>query len=76
MAGNLTKRDFDTGVCEFYVDTVDEIDYLPTAEKAATGNFKNNPNFNLMPPVGSICVVGNGGNMTIFILTGTGWAEI
>lgn len=76
MAGNLTNKNYETSVCEFYIDTIGEIDFLPTTTKKATGDFLGNPNFEVTPSVGSTCTVGNNGDLTVYILTGTGWTEI
>lgn len=76
MAGNLTNRSYETGFCEFYVDTVGEIGFLPTTTEKAKGDFADNPNFEVAPSVGSTCTVGNNGDLTVYILTGTGWTEI
>lgn len=76
MAGNLSSKNYDTGICEFYVDTTDEIAFLPTTVNKATGSFKFEARFDFFPAVGSTCVVGNEGNMKVYILTSSGWTEI
>ena len=76
MAGNLSNKNYDTGVCEFYVDTDAEVTFLPTTDKKASGIFADDPNFNFTPAVGSTCVVGNDGNMKVYILMSSGWNEI
>ena len=77
MAGNLSNKNYNTGQCEFYVDTEAEIAFLPTTTKKATYNFAKNPNFDFTPAVGSTCVVGNyGGELIVYILTSSGWSKI
>lgn len=79
MAGMLLKvgDSVNTNICEFCVDTVDEVSLLPTTTKSATGKFANNPNFSMNPPIGSTCIVGNGdGDLLVYMLFTNGWKEI
>lgn len=79
MAGNLLKKgDYNnTNVCEYIVDTVDEIQLLPTTTSAASGKFADDVNFKVQPPIGSTCIVGNGDNeMLVYMLFSSGWKQI
>lgn len=79
MAGILLRigDNPNASVCEFAVDTEDEIQYLPTTQKKGNGIFENNPNFDLFPPMGSTCVVGNdGSDLLIYMLFSFGWKKL
>ena len=76
MAGNLSNKNYGTGYCEFYVDTDAEVALLPTTTKKASGEFAKNPNFDFTPAVGSTVIVGNDGNMKVYMLSSSGWHEI
>lgn len=39
MAGNLSNKNYGTGVCEFYVDTDAEVALLPTTAKKSIGRI-------------------------------------
>lgn len=66
-----------TNICEFCVDTVDEIQLLPTTTKKASGKFADDANFKMNPPIGSTCVVGNGDDaLLVFMLFSNGWKQI
>lgn len=76
MAGVCTKyagRD-NLCYCEFVCDTVEELmNDAPTTEKKGTGVFKN---FEHCAPIGSACLVGNNGDMKVYILFSNGWQEV
>ena len=76
MAGNLSNKNYDTGLCEFYVDTDAEVTLLPTTTKKASGVFADDPNFGFTPAIGSTCVVGNDGEMKVYMLMSSDWNEI
>jgi len=76
MAGNLSNKNYGTGVCEFYIDEDSEVAFLPTTTKKASGTFADDPNFGFTPAVGSTCVVGNGGSLKVYMLMSSGWNEI
>lgn len=79
MAGTLLRigDNPNINICEFCVDTVDEIQYLPTTTTKASGYFASNPNFDMYPPIGSTCIVGNGdGDLLVYMLFSNGWKEI
>lgn len=79
MAGNLMRKgqQYSTAVCEYAVDSVDEIEYLPTTTKRATGQFADDPRFSSCPPIGSICIVGNeGGDLLVYMLFSFGWKAL
>lgn len=63
-----------TNICEFCVDTVDEIQYLPTTNSKGTGDFKRIADFNMYAPIGSTCIVGNGdADVLVYMLFSNGW---
>ncbi len=81
MAGSLIQRGNqpNTNICEYVVDTVDEIAYLPTTTKPASGIFKDSPDMEIKPPIGSTCIVGNGTNeVKVYMLFSepVNWKEI
>lgn len=79
MAGMLLRIGDrpNTNICEFCVDTVDEVQLLPTTTKKASGKFENNANFKMYPPIGSTCIVGNGTDDVLFyMLFSNGWKQI
>ena len=66
-----------TAICEFCVDTVEEVQLLPTTTKKASGKFADDTNFKMYPPIGSTCVVGNGdGDILYFMLFSNGWKQM
>ena len=76
MAGILTKIGEipNVGVCEFVVDTVTEVGYLPTTTTKATGTFANDSSMDVVPTIGSTCIVGNGSDpIKIYMLFTSGW---
>lgn len=85
MAGILAeiggKPNIET--CTFYVDSESEVKDLPTTTTHAKGNFADNPDFKMLPPIGSICIVGKSdtdeeetGGLIIYILFTDGWKKI
>lgn len=61
-------------VMEFTVDSVDEVQYLPTTTEKGTGDFEH---FNQCAPVGSVALVGNdGGDLLVYMLFSFGWKQI
>lgn len=79
MAGILLKRGQldNAALCEFAVDSVDDIQYLPTMTTKATGKFADNPDFARRPPMGSTCIVGNeGGDLLVYQLFSFGWKSL
>lgn len=61
-------------ICEFCVDTVDEVQLLPTTTKKASGKFANDVHFKMYPPMGSTCIVGNGDeDVIVYMLFSNGW---
>ena len=55
MAGMLLRIGDrpNTNICEFCVDTVDEIQLLPTTNKNASGKFENDACFKMKHQIGS-----------------------
>lgn len=79
MAGTLLRIGDrpNTNICEFCVDTVDEIQLLPTSTKKASGKFANDTMFKMYPPIGSICTVGNGDeDILVYMLFSNGWKKM
>ena len=79
MAGTLLRIGDrpNTNICEFCVDTVDEVQLLPTTTKKATGKFANDANFKMNPPIGSTCIVGNGTDeVLVYMLFSNGWKQM
>lgn len=79
MAGILLRKGQveNAAVCEYAVDSVDDIQYLPTTTEKATGRFADNPDFARRPPIGSICIVGNeGGDLLTYMLFSFGWKPL
>lgn len=79
MAGTLLRIGDrpNTNICEFCVDTVDEIQLLPTTTKKASGKFSDNANFKMYPPIGSTCIVGNGTDeVLVYMLFSNGWKQM
>ena len=79
MAGNLMTMGgrANTNVCEFVVDSVDEIELLPTTTEKAKGKFMNDSSFDFYPPLGSTCLVGNeAGDLIVFQLFSFGWKRL
>ena len=79
MAGTLLRKGqiVNTAICEYAVDSVDDVDNLPTTTKKATGQFAYDPNFSACPPIGSTCVVGNeGGALLTYMLFSFGWKQL
>lgn len=76
MAGILMKIGGRTNanICEYCVDTVEEVAMLPTAAKPATGLFEDVESFDIIPPIGSTCIVGNGSDdLLVYMLFSNGW---
>ena len=64
-------------ICEFCVDTVDEVELLPTTNKKASGKFATHANFKMYPPIGSTCIVGNGTEeVLVYMLFSNGWKQM
>lgn len=79
MAGILTKIGEipNVGVCEFVVDTVTEVEYLPTTTRKATGTFANDLSMNVVPTIGSKCIVGNESDpIKVYMLFTSGWKDL
>ena len=79
MAGTLLRIGDrpNTNICEFCVDTVDEIELLPTTNKKASGKFADHANFKMYPPIGSTCIVGNGTDeVLVYMLFSNGWKQM
>lgn len=80
MAGSLNKRSNsynESNVCEFVVDTVDEVALLPTTTNKAKGKFAKDVNFQIIPTVGSTCIVGNGKDeLKVYMLFSNGWKAL
>ncbi|WP_313069791.1 hypothetical protein [Lacrimispora sp.] len=79
MAGTLLRIGDKPNVnmCEFVVDTEEEIEYLPTTKKKASGLFNSSPDFDVCPPIGSTCCVGNeNGDLIIYMLFTFGWRKL
>ena len=79
MAGTLLRIGDrpNTNICEFCVDTVDEIQLLPTTNKNASGRFENDACFKMNPPIGSTCIVGNGeADVLVYMLFSNGWKQM
>ena len=79
MAGSLLSTNGlrNENTREFVVETVEEIQYLPTITEKGSGPFKNKPGFNSCAPIGSTCIVGNGGaDILVYMLFSNGWKEI
>ena len=79
MAGMLLRIGDrpNTNICEFCVDTVDEIELLPTTTKKASGKFAGDANFKMYPPIGSTCIVGNGTDeVLVYMLFSNGWKQM
>lgn len=61
-------------LAEFVVDTEDEVRDLPTTTEKGKGVFEK---FDHLPPIGSICTVGNeGGDLIIYELFSFGWKKL
>nr|WP_024835423.1 hypothetical protein [Clostridium sp. 12(A)] len=79
MAGTLLRFGDKPNVslCEFVIDTEEEIEYLPTTKRKASGPFSGDPHFDVYPPMGSTCCVGNENeNVLIYMLFSFGWKKI
>ena len=79
MAGMLLRVGDrpNTNICEFCVDTIDEVELLPTTTTKAKGKFANDANFNMYPPIGSTCIVGNNNDeVIVYILFSNGWKQL
>ena len=79
MAGTLLRIGDrpNTNICEFCVDTVDEVQLLPTITKNASGKFSDDANFKMYPPIGSTCIVGNGTDeVLVYMLFSNGWKQM
>lgn len=79
MAGNLIKiRDrINNNVCEYVVDTIEEVALLPTTEHKGTGKFAGNADFEILPKIGSTCIVGNGDDkVLVYMLFSNGWKQL
>ena len=79
MAGVLIEigNSKNINICKYCVDTVEEIDLLPTTSKKGTGAFSNNSSFNFCPPIGSTCIVGNGDEeVLVYMLFSNGWKKL
>ena len=61
---------------EYTLTNVADIAYLPTTTKDATGKFKGDSNFDVRPPIGSVCKVVTATELRIFMLGENGWIEI
>ena len=62
------------GLMEFACDTIEEcINDAPTMTKYGTGAFVNYKQF---APMGSTCIVGNGGTTKVYMLFTDGWQEV
>ncbi len=59
--------------CNFVVDTIAELDDLPTMTKKASGSFSDFPHF---APLGSTCLCCNDGNVKTYTLFSKGWVEV
>lgn len=73
VLGRLGDR-ISTNNCEFYIDTLDDITYLPTIKDGkvikGTGEWcKDN-----ISPIGSTCLVITTGQ--VFVLSSNGWIEL
>lgn len=76
MAGNIRSQGsyVNPKLSSFVVDTVAEIDELPTSTTVGTGKFSH---MDFTVDVGSDCLVGNkGGDLLTYMLFGFGWREI
>lgn len=79
MAGMLLRIGDrpNTNICEFCVDTVDEVSLLPTTTSRGTGKFADDASFKLYAPMGSTCIVGNGTNeVLVYMLFSNGWKQM
>ena len=79
MAGTLLRIGDrpNTNICEFCVDTVDEVELLPTTTKKASGKFADDANIKMHPPIGSTCIVGNGTEeVLVYMLFSNGWKQM
>lgn len=66
-----------TNICEYVVDTVEEVDLLPTTTTYASGKFANEICFKTKPPIGSTCIVGNGDSeLLVYMLFSNGWKKL
>lgn len=79
MAGTLLRIGDrpNTNICEFCVDTIDEVSLLPTTTSRGTGKFADDASFKLYAPMGSVCVVGNGTDeVLVYMLFSNGWKQM
>lgn len=79
MAGTLLRMGdrANTNICEFVVDTVDEVSLLPTTTTKGKGKFERDVHFNFCPPIGSTCIVGNGdSDLLVYMLFSNGWKQL
>lgn len=79
MAGMLLRIGDrpNTNICEFCVDTVDEVSLLPTTTSRGTGKFADDASFKLYAPIGSTCIVGNGvDEVLVYMLFSNGWKQM
>lgn len=64
-------------ICEFCVDTADEVALLPTTTEHGKGKFADDPSFDLCVPIGSTCIVGNGNDgVLVYMLFSDGWKQL
>ena len=79
MAGKLLQigNNYNADIRQYCVDTVEEIQLLPTTTSPGTGDFANNAEFKCVIPMGSTCIVGNGDeDVLVFMLFSDGWKEM
>lgn len=79
MAGNLMTMGgrANTNVCSFVVDSVDEVELLPTSTRKGIGKFADDLSFDMCAPIGSTAIVGNEtGDLIVFQLFSFGWKRL
>lgn len=79
MAGMLLRIGDrpNTNICEFCVDTVDEVELLPTTTERGKEKFANDTSFKFSVPLGSTCIVGNGDDdVLVYMLFSNGWKKL
>lgn len=79
MAANLLKtgNDSNAALRTFCVDSIEEIEKLPTMTRGALDDFADIPGMEIPAPMGSQVIVGNEeGEIQIYILFSFGWKDM
>lgn len=79
MAGILMRMGDrpNINICEYAVDTIEEVELLPTTTTIGVGKFSEDASFKFRPPIGSTCIVGNGDEeLLVYMLFSNGWKKL